>query len=105
MASSSGGFHHFIFSCLQTVLRLIQSSSLSAACSRLLLQITSSLLLGENISLPKALIQETVQKVSVLFMCRMSVFICKEKKGLCIYMCLSDSVIFTRCLAAQWDKI
>ncbi|XP_045928602.1 small subunit processome component 20 homolog, partial [Micropterus dolomieu] len=47
----------------QTVLRLIQSSSLSATCSRLLLQITSSLLLGENITLPKALIQETVQKV------------------------------------------
>ncbi|XP_070785368.1 small subunit processome component 20 homolog isoform X2 [Enoplosus armatus] len=47
----------------QTVLRLIQSSSLSASCSRLLLQITSSLLLGENVALPKALIQETVQKV------------------------------------------
>ncbi|KAM6961562.1 LOW QUALITY PROTEIN: small subunit processome component 20 homolog [Tautogolabrus adspersus] len=47
----------------QMVLRLIQSSSLSASCSRLLLQITSSLLLGENITLPKALIQETVQKV------------------------------------------
>ncbi|XP_075932289.1 small subunit processome component 20 homolog [Anarhichas minor] len=47
----------------QTVLRLIQSSSLSASCSRLLLQITSSLLLGENITLPKALTQETVQKV------------------------------------------
>ncbi|XP_051247965.1 small subunit processome component 20 homolog isoform X2 [Dicentrarchus labrax] len=47
----------------QTVLRLIQSSSLSASCSRLLLQIISSLLLGENVALPKALIQETVQKV------------------------------------------
>ncbi|XP_044041482.1 small subunit processome component 20 homolog isoform X2 [Siniperca chuatsi] len=47
----------------QTVLRLIRSSSLSASCSRLLLQITSSLLLGENITLPKALIQETVHKV------------------------------------------
>uniref|UniRef100_A0A3Q1ECN8 UTP20 small subunit processome component n=1 Tax=Acanthochromis polyacanthus TaxID=80966 RepID=A0A3Q1ECN8_9TELE len=47
----------------QTVLKLIQSSSLSTPCCRLLLQITSSLLLGENISLPKALIQETVQKV------------------------------------------
>ncbi|XP_042259713.1 small subunit processome component 20 homolog [Thunnus maccoyii] len=47
----------------QTVLRLIQSSALSAPCSRLLLQIISSLLLGENISLPNALIQETVQKV------------------------------------------
>ncbi|XP_059182433.1 small subunit processome component 20 homolog [Centropristis striata] len=47
----------------QTVLRLIQSSSLSASCSRLLLQITSSLLLGENITLRKELIQETVQKV------------------------------------------
>ncbi|KAI3366882.1 hypothetical protein L3Q82_009528 [Scortum barcoo] len=46
----------------QTMLRLIQSSSLSASCSRLLLQIISSLLLGENITLPKALIQETVQK-------------------------------------------
>ncbi|KAM7378035.1 hypothetical protein PAMA_013096 [Pampus argenteus] len=47
----------------QTVLRLIQSSALSASCSRLLLQITSSLLLGENISLSNALIQETVQKL------------------------------------------
>uniref|UniRef100_UPI0037E7A1C0 small subunit processome component 20 homolog isoform X2 n=1 Tax=Semicossyphus pulcher TaxID=241346 RepID=UPI0037E7A1C0 len=47
----------------QTVLRLIQSSSLSGSCSRLLLQITSSLLLGENITLPKALIQETIQRV------------------------------------------
>uniref|UniRef100_A0AAX7VDC5 UTP20 small subunit processome component n=1 Tax=Astatotilapia calliptera TaxID=8154 RepID=A0AAX7VDC5_ASTCA len=49
----------------QTVLRLIQSSSLSASCSRLLLQITSSLLLGENVSLPNSLIQETVQKVCI----------------------------------------
>ncbi|XP_071357681.1 small subunit processome component 20 homolog isoform X2 [Trachinotus anak] len=47
----------------QMVLRLIQSSTLSTPCSRLLLQIISSLLLGENISLPKSLIQETVQKV------------------------------------------
>ncbi|CAJ1054380.1 small subunit processome component 20 homolog [Xyrichtys novacula] len=47
----------------QTVLRLIQSSSLSAGCSRLLLQTTSSLLLGENINLPKTLVQEMVQKV------------------------------------------
>ncbi|XP_034530006.1 small subunit processome component 20 homolog [Notolabrus celidotus] len=47
----------------QMVLQLIQSSSLSDSCSRLLLQTTSSLLLGENITLPKALIQDTVQKV------------------------------------------
>ncbi|XP_019108872.2 small subunit processome component 20 homolog isoform X1 [Larimichthys crocea] len=47
----------------QAVLRLTQSSSLSASCSRLLLQITSSLLLGENVTLSNALIQETVQKV------------------------------------------
>ncbi|KAM8908719.1 small subunit processome component 20 homolog isoform 2-T2 [Spinachia spinachia] len=47
----------------QMVLRLIQSPSLSASCSRLLLQITSSLLLGENVTLPQALTQETVQKV------------------------------------------
>ncbi|XP_026217757.1 small subunit processome component 20 homolog isoform X2 [Anabas testudineus] len=49
----------------QTVLRLIQSSALTVSCSRLLLQIISSLLLGENIILPKALIQETVQKVFI----------------------------------------
>ncbi|KAF7667571.1 hypothetical protein LDENG_00057170 [Lucifuga dentata] len=47
----------------QMVLRLIQCPVLSGSCSRLLLQITSSLLLGENISLPEGLIQETVQKV------------------------------------------
>ncbi|MEQ2190622.1 hypothetical protein XENOCAPTIV_002658, partial [Xenoophorus captivus] len=43
--------------------QLIESSFRSASCSRLLLQITSSLLLGENISLPNVLIQETVQKL------------------------------------------
>ncbi|MEQ2271894.1 hypothetical protein XENORESO_010799, partial [Xenotaenia resolanae] len=43
--------------------QLIESSFRSASCSRLLLQITSSLLLGENISLPNVLIQETVQKI------------------------------------------
>ncbi|XP_061662596.1 small subunit processome component 20 homolog [Syngnathoides biaculeatus] len=47
----------------QTVLRLIQSSQLSTSCSRLLLQIISSLLLGENIVLPDTLIQEVVHKV------------------------------------------
>ncbi|XP_077957697.1 small subunit processome component 20 homolog isoform X1 [Gasterosteus aculeatus] len=47
----------------QMVLRLIQSPSLSASCYRLLLQITSSLLLGENVTLQQALTQETVQKV------------------------------------------
>ncbi|XP_075867628.1 small subunit processome component 20 homolog [Nelusetta ayraudi] len=47
----------------QTVLQLIRSSSLSAPCSRLLLQIISSLLLGENIALPNPLVQEMVQKV------------------------------------------
>uniref|UniRef100_A0A3Q3Q499 Uncharacterized protein n=1 Tax=Monopterus albus TaxID=43700 RepID=A0A3Q3Q499_MONAL len=49
----------------QMVLRLIQSSTLSTSCSHLLLQIISSLLLGENITLPNVLIQETVQKVAV----------------------------------------
>ncbi|XP_026183080.1 small subunit processome component 20 homolog [Mastacembelus armatus] len=49
----------------QTLLRLIQSSALSTSCSRLVLQIISSLLLGENISLAAALIQEVVQKVFV----------------------------------------
>lgn len=55
--------HCFFISCMQMVLRLTQSSTLSASCSRLLLQITSSLLLGENITLPKSLIQEMIQKV------------------------------------------
>ncbi|XP_056878552.1 small subunit processome component 20 homolog [Takifugu flavidus] len=47
----------------QTVLQLTQSSTLPASCSRLLLQITSSLLLGENITLPTSLIKEMIQKV------------------------------------------
>ncbi|XP_054655986.1 small subunit processome component 20 homolog [Dunckerocampus dactyliophorus] len=47
----------------QTVLRLIQSAALPASCSRQLLQIVSSLLLGENVSLPRALIQEIIHKV------------------------------------------
>lgn len=48
---------------MQTVLQLTQSSTLSGSCSRLLLQITSSLLLGDNITLPKSLIQEMIHKV------------------------------------------
>lgn len=55
--------HIFFISYFQTVLQLTQSSSLSASCSRLLLQITSSLLLGENITLPQSLIQQMIQKV------------------------------------------
>ncbi|XP_023206381.1 small subunit processome component 20 homolog isoform X2 [Xiphophorus maculatus] len=43
--------------------RMIDSSSLSASCSRLLLQIVSSLLLGENLRLPSELIQQTVHKI------------------------------------------
>uniref|UniRef100_A0A3P8W978 UTP20 small subunit processome component n=1 Tax=Cynoglossus semilaevis TaxID=244447 RepID=A0A3P8W978_CYNSE len=46
----------------QVLLQLIQSSALSVPCSRLLLQIVSSLLLGENITLPAPLIQGTIQK-------------------------------------------
>lgn len=45
------------------MLQLTQSSTLPASCSQLLLQITSSLLLGENITLPKSLIKEMIQKV------------------------------------------
>ncbi|KAM9772369.1 small subunit processome component 20 homolog [Syngnathus typhle] len=47
----------------QTVLRLVQSSELSTPNSRLLLQIISSLLLGENVALPDALVQEIIHKV------------------------------------------
>ncbi|XP_008314156.1 small subunit processome component 20 homolog [Cynoglossus semilaevis] len=47
----------------QVLLQLIQSSALSVPCSRLLLQIVSSLLLGENITLPAPLIQGTIQKI------------------------------------------
>lgn len=47
----------------QLIQKLVRCQSLSASCSRLLLQIISSLLLGENISLPAALIQQTTQKV------------------------------------------
>ncbi|KAJ0012510.1 hypothetical protein NQD34_016844 [Periophthalmus magnuspinnatus] len=47
----------------QVILKLVQCTSLSASCSRLLLQIISSLLLAENITLPNALILQTTQKV------------------------------------------
>lgn len=80
---------------LQVALQLIQSSSLSASYSRLLLQITSSLLLGENVSLPSALIQETVEKVSVLTgrASRELIFTWSDASSL--------SLLSTRCLAAQ----
>lgn len=63
LASGESCPHFFFNPSMQTVLQLVQSSTLSASCSRLLLQITSSLLLGENITLPKTLVQEIIQKV------------------------------------------
>lgn len=63
MPLGSPALTYLFISCLQTMLQLMQSSTLSASCSRLLLQITSSLLLGENITLPKSLIKEMIQKV------------------------------------------
>lgn len=59
------------------VLRLIGSSSLSAPCARLLLQIISSLLLGENIALPNPAVQEIVQKA------RLSLVKKEEKRSQC----------------------
>ncbi|XP_062339462.1 small subunit processome component 20 homolog [Osmerus eperlanus] len=47
----------------QMVLQLLQAADLSGPCARLVLQIISSLLLGENVYLPPSLIQQTVKKV------------------------------------------
>ncbi|KAK0145461.1 Small subunit processome component 20 [Merluccius polli] len=47
----------------QTVMQVVQTPALPASCCRLLLQITSSLLLGENITLPSPFIQDAVQTV------------------------------------------
>ncbi|KAL4612676.1 hypothetical protein GN956_G22842 [Arapaima gigas] len=47
----------------ETLIRLVQQPRLSLSCCQLLLQITSVLLLGENVSLPAALIQDMVKKV------------------------------------------
>ena len=49
----------------QMVLQLLQAADLSGPCARLVLQIISSLLLGENVHLPPSLIQQTVKKVCV----------------------------------------
>ncbi|KAM6984775.1 small subunit processome component 20 homolog [Aplochiton taeniatus] len=47
----------------QTVLQLVQTPRLSGPCTRLVLQTISSLLLGENVTLPATLIENTVKKV------------------------------------------
>ncbi|KAM8884134.1 small subunit processome component 20 homolog [Synchiropus picturatus] len=47
----------------QSLLQLIQSTQLPPPCCRLVLQISSSLLLGENVTLPKTQIQDMIQKV------------------------------------------
>ncbi|KAG7264070.1 hypothetical protein CRUP_028590 [Coryphaenoides rupestris] len=56
----------------QTVMQVIQTPALPASCCRLLLQITSSLLLGENISLPSPFIQEAVQTLFLPTLLRFS---------------------------------
>ncbi|XP_036373482.1 small subunit processome component 20 homolog [Megalops cyprinoides] len=47
----------------ETLIQLVQAPGLSSSCQLVLLQVTSSLLLGENVSLPDALIQEMLKKV------------------------------------------
>ncbi|XP_048012718.1 small subunit processome component 20 homolog isoform X1 [Megalobrama amblycephala] len=47
----------------ETLLQLVQAPGLSYACSRLLLQVVSALLMGENLSLPTSSIHELVKKV------------------------------------------
>lgn len=87
--------HVFLYR--QTVLQLIRSSSLSGPCSRLLLQIISSLLLGENITLPNSLIQEVMQKAC-----------CLEPNQLndrCVSGLFWLFVLFQRCSAAPWMTV
>ncbi|XDV24664.1 hypothetical protein PO909_028779 [Leuciscus waleckii] len=47
----------------ETLLKLVQAPGLSYSCSRMLLQVVSSLLMGENLSLPAQSIHELVKKV------------------------------------------
>lgn len=47
----------------ETLLQLVQAPGLSYSCSRQLLQVVSSLLMGENLSLPAQSIHELVKKV------------------------------------------
>ncbi|XP_061106872.1 small subunit processome component 20 homolog isoform X1 [Conger conger] len=50
-------------SACETLVRLIQAPHLSSSCQVLLLEVTSSLLLGENVSMPDVLIQGLLNKV------------------------------------------
>ncbi|XP_026065231.1 small subunit processome component 20 homolog isoform X1 [Carassius auratus] len=47
----------------ETLLQLVQAPGLSYSCHRLLLQVVSALLMGENLSLPASSISELVKKV------------------------------------------
>ncbi|XP_064199288.1 small subunit processome component 20 homolog [Anguilla rostrata] len=47
----------------ETLIKLIQAPQLSSSCQQLLLQVTSSLLLGENVSMPDVLIQRLLTKI------------------------------------------
>lgn len=54
------------FCCIQTLLELVQAPGLSYSCHRLLLQVVSALLMGENLSLPASSIHELVKKVCLM---------------------------------------
>ena len=69
-------------------MKVVRTPGLPASCSQLLLQITSSLLLGENIFLPSPFIQETVQ--TVLCVC---VFAC-----VCVCVCVCVFLSVCACL-------
>lgn len=48
---------------LQVLLEALQTAHLSTSCRKTLLDVVSALLLVENVSLPEALIEETIEKV------------------------------------------
>ncbi|KAG9345665.1 hypothetical protein JZ751_008809 [Albula glossodonta] len=47
----------------ETLIQLIQAPRLSSSCQQVLLQVTSLLLLGDNVSVPDALVQDMLKKV------------------------------------------
>lgn len=72
------GFIFFFFffpPLLQLLLQLVHTRGLSYSCCGLLLQVISSFLLAENLSLPASMIQELVKKVCACTCVHISILI------------------------------
>uniref|UniRef100_A0AAR2JK74 UTP20 small subunit processome component n=1 Tax=Pygocentrus nattereri TaxID=42514 RepID=A0AAR2JK74_PYGNA len=89
----------------EMLVQLVQTSGMSYSCCQLLLQVVSSFLLGENVSLPASFTQELVKKVCVNKYLVLCIEIIILKCALCLQLFLPSLLQFVEQLFCSGDSV